>query len=283
MQIANTIAELRQILAAYRKLAFVPTMGNLHEGHMDLVRLAKQHGDVSVASIFVNRLQFLPHEDFATYPRTWQEDCAKLRAAGCDVLFAPSEQELYPEPQTYKVHPSPDLADILEGHFRPGFFVGVSTVVMKLFSCVFGGVPGGVAVFGKKDYQQLMIIRRMVQQFVMPIDIVAAETHRADDGLALSSRNAYLSQTERVEAVQLSLALKRLAWDVRAAGVMHDELIPDLEALAMVQLAARGWVPDYLTVRRQGDLQPPRPGDALVVLGAARLGATRLIDNLEIA
>jgi pantoate--beta-alanine ligase len=282
MQIANTIAELRQILADHRKPAFVPTMGNLHDGHLDLVRLAKLHGDVSVVSIFVNRLQFLPHEDFATYPRTWQEDCAKLRAAGCDVLFAPSEQELYPEPQTYKVHPSPELADILEGHFRPGFFVGVSTVVMKLFSCVFGGVPGGVAVFGKKDYQQLMIIRRMVHQFAMPIDIVAAETHRADDGLALSSRNGYLSQTERAEAVQLSLALKRLARDVRSAGAMHEELIPDLEALAMVQLAARGWVPDYLTVRRQADLQSPKPGDALVVLGAATLGATRLIDNLEI-
>jgi pantoate--beta-alanine ligase len=281
MQIANTIAELRQILAAHRKPAFVPTMGNLHEGHLDLVRLARQHGDVSVASIFVNRLQFLPHEDFATYPRTWQEDCAKLQGAGCDVLFAPSEQELYPEPQTYKVHPSPELADILEGHFRPGFFVGVSTVVMKLFSCVFASVPGGVAVFGKKDYQQLMIIRRMVRQFAMPIDILAAETHRADDGLALSSRNGYLSQTERAEAVQLSLALKQLALGASAAGELLEAKLPQLEARAMALLAARGWMPDYLTVRRQTDLQPPKPGDALVVLGAAKLDGTRLIDNME--
>ncbi len=283
MQIVNTIAELRLILAGHRKPAFVPTMGNLHEGHLDLVRLAKQHGDVSVASIFVNRLQFLPHEDFATYPRTWQEDCAKLRAAGCDVLFTPSEQELYPEPQTFKVHPSPELADILEGHFRPGFFVGVSTVVMKLFSCVFGSVPGGVAVFGKKDYQQLMIIRSMVRQFAMPIEIIAAETHRADDGLALSSRNGYLSQTERAEAVQLSLALKQLAREASAAGALLETQLPELEAKAMTRLAARGWLPDYLTVRRHADLQPPKPGDALVALGAAKLGDTRLIDNLEIS
>lgn len=283
MKIAHTIAELRQILATHQRPAFVPTMGNLHEGHLDLLRIARLHGDVSVASIFVNRLQFLPHEDFATYPRTWQADCAKLQGAGCDVLFAPSEQELYPEPQSYKVHPSAELADVLEGHFRPGFFVGVSTVVMKLFSCVFGGVPGGVAVFGKKDYQQLMVIRNMVRQFAMPIKIVAAETYRADDGLALSSRNGYLSQTERAEAVQLSLALKQLAREVSAAGAAIKAQLPQLEARAMAQLAARGWVPDYLTVRRQADLQSPKPSDALVVLGAAKLGATRLIDNLEIA
>ena len=282
MKIVHTIAELRQILAAYQKPAFVPAMGNLHEGHLDLVKLAKLHGDVSVASIFVNRLQFLPHEDFATYPRTWEADCAKLQLTGCDVLFAPSEAELYPEPQTYKVHPSTDLADILEGRFRPGFFIGISTVVMKLFSCVFGAVPGGVAVFGKKDYQQLMIIRRMVQQFALPVQVVAAQTHRAADGLALSSRNGYLSSAERVEAVQLSLALKQLVRDVSEAGAMREAQLPALEAQAMDRLAARGWVPDYLTVRRQADLQPPKPGDALVALGAAKLGATRLIDNLEI-
>jgi len=273
MQIATTLDELRRILAAFRKPAFVPTMGNLHEGHLALVKKAKPLGDVTVASIFVNRLQFLPHEDFETYPRTWESDCAKLRAIGCDVLFAPDERELYPEPQTYKVHPPADLADILEGHFRPGFFVGVSTVVMKLFACV----QPRVAVFGKKDYQQLMIIRRMVQQFALPIEIVAGETHRAEDGLALSSRNGYLSSAEREEAVQLSLALKRMAAAVQAG----DKDFAAIEAAAMRNLEQRGWKPDYMTVRRRSDLQAPGDGDALVVLGAAKLGATRLIDNLE--
>ena len=162
MLIARSIADLRQALAPYRRPAFVPTMGNLHEGHIALVRQAQPLGDVTVASIFVNRLQFLPHEDFDSYPRTWETDCAQLQAAGCDVLFAPREADLYPEPQTFKVHPDPQLADMLEGHFRPGFFVGVSTVVMKLFGCVLGAT-GGVAVFGKKDYQQLMVIRHMVR------------------------------------------------------------------------------------------------------------------------
>lgn len=274
MHIAHTLADLRQTLAAFRRPAFVPTMGNLHDGHLALVRQARPLGDVTVASIFVNRLQFLPHEDFDTYPRTWEADCDKLRASGCDVLFAPTEAELYPEPQTFKVQPSAALADILEGQFRPGFFVGVSTVVMKLLACV----QPHVAVFGKKDYQQLMIIRRMVQQFALPIEIVAGETRRAADGLALSSRNGYLSAAERAEAVQLSLALQRLGGAVRGGGTD----LPAMEAEAMAALTQRGWQPDYLTVRRRSDLQPPQPGDPLVVLGAARLGATRLIDNLEI-
>eukprot|EP01036_Dinobryon_divergens_P001987 gene1987-2615_t len=165
MLIARSIADLRQALAPYRRPAFVPTMGNLHEGHIALVRQAKPLGDVTVASIFVNRLQFLPHEDFDSYPRTLDADAQRLEAAGRNVLFAPREKELYPEPQTYKVHPATDLGDMLEGHFRPGFFIGVSTVVLKLFSCVFAGMPGGVAAFGKKDYQQVMVVRRMVQQF----------------------------------------------------------------------------------------------------------------------
>jgi pantoate--beta-alanine ligase len=273
MHVATTIDELRRILAGYRKPAFVPTMGNLHEGHLALVKKAKPLGDVTVASIFVNRLQFLPHEDFDTYPRTWESDCAKLRATGCDVLFAPDERELYPEPQTYKVHPPADLADILEGHFRPGFFVGVSTVVMKLFACV----QPRVAVFGKKDYQQLMIIRRMVRQFALPIEIVAGETHRAEDGLALSSRNGYLSSAEREEAVQLSLALKRMAAAIQGG----DKDFAAIEAAAMQDLEQRGWKPDYMTVRRRSDLQPAGGGEALVALGAAKLGSTRLIDNLE--
>ena len=273
MHIARTLAELRQILDAWRKPAFVPTMGNLHDGHLALVKLAKPLGDVTVASIFVNRLQFLPHEDFDTYPRTWESDCAKLEATGCDVLFAPGEKELYPEPQTFKVHPPAELADILEGHFRPGFFVGVSTVVMKLFACV----QPRVAVFGKKDYQQLMIIRRMVRQFALPIEVVAGETQRAGDGLALSSRNGYLSPAEREEAVQLSVALKRMAAAAQEGRRDHAAI----EGEAMAALALRGWKPDYLAVRRRSDLQAPTVGEALVVLGAAKLGSTRLIDNLE--
>jgi pantoate--beta-alanine ligase len=277
MYIAHTIAELREHLSAFKRPAFVPTMGNLHDGHLALIEQARPLGDVTVASIFVNRLQFLPHEDFDTYPRTWDSDCEKLRAAGCDVLFAPDEKALYPEPQTCKVHPDPALADILEGHFRPGFFIGVCTVVMKLFQCV----QPRVAVFGKKDYQQLMMIRHMVRQFALPIDIVGSETFRADDGLALSSRNGYLSETERAEAVQLSKALKAMAAAVQAG----ERDLAAIEAQAMQTLTERGWQPDYLVLRRRADLQAPTfglAGEPLVALAAARLGATRLIDNLEI-
>ncbi|MEO8120520.1 MAG: pantoate--beta-alanine ligase [Rhodoferax sp.] len=278
MKIVHTITELRTHLAQFKHPAFVPTMGNLHEGHLALIAQAKPLGDVTVASIFVNRLQFLPHEDFDTYPRTWDSDCAKLQAAGCDLLFAPNEQELYPEPQTFKVHPPAELADILEGYFRPGFFIGVCTVVMKLFACV----QPRLAVFGKKDYQQLMIIRRMVQQFALPIEIVGGETTRAPNGLALSSRNGYLSESERAEAVQLSLALKAMATALKAGATD----IAALEAQTMKSLTARGWQPDYLVARRRSDLQAPTPndlsGEALVVLGAAKIGGTRLIDNLEV-
>ncbi len=282
MQIAHTIEELRQHLRGAQRTAFVPTMGNLHDGHMALIDQAKTLGDLCVASIFVNRLQFLPHEDFDSYPRTWESDCAKLKARGCDVLFAPRESELYPEAQTFKVQPDPVLADILEGQFRPGFFTGVSTVVMKLFMAVFAGKARGVAVFGKKDYQQLMVIRQMVRQFALPIDISGLDTSRAPDGLALSSRNGYLSEAERAEAVQLSLALRRLGRDAMAAANALPAHLPALEAKAMDGLRQRGWQPDYLTVRRRQDLQAPQAGDPLVVLGAAKLGKTRLIDNLEI-
>jgi pantoate--beta-alanine ligase len=290
MYIAHTIADLRTHLAQFKHPAFVPTMGNLHAGHLALIKQAKPLGDVTVSSIFVNRLQFAPHEDFDTYPRTFQADCDKLSEAGCDVLFAPTEKELYPEPQTFKISPPPEVADILEGHFRPGFFVGVSTVVMKLFTCVFSEAQGKrTALFGKKDYQQLMVIKRMVQQFALPIDIVGGETQRAEDGLALSSRNGYLNAEERAEAVQLSMALKQLAKNYRLNTVHTASNIAALEASAMSALAARGWQPDYLTIRRRADLQPPQSGfsmggqssDPLVVLGAAKLGKTRLIDNLE--
>lgn len=278
MQIVHTIADLRAALAGRGRPAFVPTMGNLHEGHLSLVRQARQHGDVTVASIFVNRLQFLPHEDFDSYPRTFDADCAKLEAEGCDIVFAPREKDLYPEPQTFKVQPDAQLADILEGHFRPGFFTGVCTVVMKLFQAVFATTGGGTAVFGQKDYQQLMVIRRMVQQFALPIEIIGSATARADSGLALSSRNGYLSDEQRVQAMALSQALKALADAARQGGNLAD-----LEAQAMAALRAKGWEPDYLSVRQRSDLQTPvdaRSGD-LVVLGAARLGSTRLIDNLE--
>ena len=282
MKIIRTIAELRDHLAAFKRPAFVPTMGNLHDGHLALVRQAKPLGDVLVASIFVNRLQFLPHEDFDTYPRTLQADCAALQAAGCDVVFAPSEAALYPQPQTFKINPPAELTDLLEGHFRPGFFTGVCTVVMKLFACV----QPHVAVFGQKDYQQLMVIRQMVQQFALPIDIIGGPTLRATDGLALSSRNNYLSTAERLESVQLSQALQALAQALRSGA---SDVVA-LEQQAMATLAARGWQPDYLTVRRRTDLQTPAAagvtalanGAGLVVLGAARLGKTRLIDNLEV-
>ncbi|MDI3510798.1 MAG: pantoate--beta-alanine ligase [Betaproteobacteria bacterium] len=288
MKIVHTIADLRAALAPFEWPAFVPTMGNLHDGHLNLVRTAKPLGDVTVASIFVNRLQFAPHEDFDTYPRTLEADCAKLAPAGCDIVFAPSEKDLYPQPQGFKVHPPAELADILEGHFRPGFFTGVCTVVMKLFQCVFAEAKGPrYAVFGKKDYQQQMIIRRMVDQFALPVTVVSTETERAADGLALSSRNGYLSESERAEAVQLSLALRDLARDALAAGSSLPDHQAGLEQRALQALAARGWQPDYLTVRRRIDLQLPDAADAvtgqsLVVLGAARLGKTRLIDNFEI-
>ncbi|GIX23195.1 MAG: pantothenate synthetase [Caldimonas sp.] len=279
MRIVHTIAELRQALAGSTHTAFVPTMGNLHEGHLSLVRLAKEHGGPVVASIFVNRLQFAPHEDFDTYPRTLERDCELLRSVGCNLVFAPSEAELYPEPQVYTVQPPAALAGILEGEFRPGFFTGVCTVVLKLFHCV----QPRVAVFGKKDYQQLLVVRRMVQQLALPIEIVAGETARADDGLALSSRNGYLSETERAEAVQLSMTLKEVQLRLRRG----ERDLAAVESAAMDHLRQRGWQPDYVSVRRRTDLLPPTPeqlagGEPLVVLAAARLGRTRLIDNLEL-
>ena len=274
MRIVHTIAELRQALAGTPGSAFVPTMGNLHEGHLSLIRLAKDRGGPVVASIFVNRLQFAPHEDFNTYPRSLESDCDMLRRAGCNFVFAPSEAELYPQPQTFTVQPPQALAGILEGHFRPGFFGGVCTVVHKLFNCV----QPAIAVFGKKDYQQLMVVREMVQQMALPIEIVGAETTRAPDGLALSSRNVYLSSEERVEAVALSRELRGIS--VAVQGGCCDWC--ELEERANRALQVRGWQPDYVAIRRQADLGAPVQGEALVVVAAARIGTTRLIDNLEI-
>ncbi len=279
MKIISSIEELRDQLRGQLRTAFVPTMGNLHEGHLSLMRLARRHGDPVVASIFVNRLQFGPNEDFDKYPRTFQADVEKLEKEGVYVLFAPTEKDLYPEPQEYRVQPPNDLGDILEGEFRPGFFNGVSTVVLKLFSCV----QPRVAVFGKKDYQQLMIIRNMAKQFALPTEIIAAETWRAEDGLALSSRNGYLSDTERAEAPNLYKILNQVADEVRSGGT---ELVT-VEQNAMHYLANREWKPDYVAIRMRKNLQAPNHEDLLrneplVVLSAAKLGNTRLIDNLEI-
>ena len=279
MKIISSIDELRDQLSGQLRTAFVPTMGNLHEGHLSLMRLARRHGDPVVASIFVNRLQFGPNEDFDKYPRTFQADVEKLEKEGVYVLFAPTEKDLYPEPQEYRVRPPDGLGSTLEGEFRPGFFEGVCTVVTKLFSCV----QPRVAVFGKKDYQQLMIVRNMARQFAMPTQIIGAETYRAEDGLALSSRNGYLSETERAEAPTLYQNLNAVADSVRAG----ERDIAQVEARAMAALAERGWKPDYISVRKRGDLQAPDAADLtngapLVVLAAAKLGNTRLIDNLEI-
>jgi len=280
MKVVHTIEDLRDQLRGQNRISFVPTMGNLHAAHLSLMKMARQHGDPVVASIFVNRLQFGPNEDFDKYPRTLQDDIDKLqKASDVYVLFAPNESEMYPEPQNYRVSPPSDLGDILEGEFRPGFFVGVTTVVLKLFSCV----QPRVAVFGKKDYQQLMIVRNMCRQFALPTEIVPHETVRDTDGLALSSRNRFLSEAERREAPRLFKALNEvrdrlLAGETDLARIEHD---------AQRGLAANGWKVDYLAVRRQRDLKAPTAGEVvakepLVTLAAAKLGTTRLIDNLEI-
>ncbi|ANY14815.1 pantoate--beta-alanine ligase [Bordetella pseudohinzii] len=280
MKVVHTIQDLRDHLRGQNRIAFVPTMGNLHEGHLALMKLARQHGDPVVTSIFVNRLQFGPSEDFDRYPRTLQADVEKMeRERDVYMVFAPDEREMYPEPQNYRVQPPDDLGDILEGEFRPGFFQGVCTVVLKLLSCV----QPRVAVFGKKDYQQLMIVRAMCRQFQLPVEILAHETVRSSDGLALSSRNRYLSAEERTEAPRLYAALGALRQ--RVLDGARD--VAALEQEASAGLSGHGWKVDYVSLRRQRDLKAPTPADfearePLVVLAAAKLGATRLIDNLEI-
>jgi pantoate--beta-alanine ligase len=278
MQILPTLGALRSALPRPGACVFVPTMGNLHEGHLALVRYAQRHGLPVVVSVFVNRLQFAPHEDFAQYPRTLERDADLLRCVGADLLFAPPEAELYPHPQAFKISPDPALADILEGHFRPGFFTGVCTVVMKLFQCV----QPCVAVFGKKDYQQLKVITRMAEQFALPVQIEGLETHRAADGLALSSRNAYLSPAQRGQATALYQALQKLAQQWR--NLSTPQAFSQLETQALHALTSLGWAVDYLAVRRRDNLLRPLdtdPSTPLVALGAARVGTTRLIDNVE--
>jgi pantoate--beta-alanine ligase len=272
MRIVRDVATLRKARGR-GALAFVPTMGSLHEGHLALVRMARERAPRVAVSIYVNRMQFSPGEDFERYPRPLERDCEKLEREDVDLVFAPDEHELYPEPQRYIVDPPP-IADELEGKFRPRFFHGVATVVLKLFNCV----QPSIAIFGKKDYQQLVIVRGMVRQFDLPIEIVAGETVREPDGLAMSSRNAYLSAAERAEAPSLHRALKLIKERI-AAG---EREIGALEAKAVRSLAASGWKPDYVELRERRTLAVPGPADRdLVILGAARIGDTRLIDNLE--
>lgn len=263
-QFITSIDSLRAAVAAAGPIAFVPTMGSLHEGHLSLVRLARRHGRAVAVSIFVNRLQFQPGEDFDTYPRTLERDRAVLEQEGVEILFAPGESVLYPEAQAFFVKPPP-IAEELEGRFRPGFFHSVATVVLKLLNAV----QPAVAVFGKKDYQQLVVVRAMVRQLNLPVEIVAGETLRETDGLAMSSRNAYLSAAERAEAPRLCRILAEVKNGLPAAAALRE-------------LESAGWKPDYVEVRRRPDLAAPQSGDRdRVVLAAARLGTTRLIDNLE--
>jgi pantoate--beta-alanine ligase len=281
MKIHNTVAGVREALRNDRavggpkRIVFVPTMGNLHDGHIRLVQDARVHGDTVVASIFVNRLQFRPGGDFENYPRTFEADCERLVAAGVDHLFAPSEDELYPQPQRFVVEPPPELANILEGAIRPGHFRGVATVVMKLFHIV----RPHAALFGKKDYQQFLVLSSMVRELAEPIEVIPGETVRAPDGLALSSRNGYLSAAERAEAPRLHRLLSGIVAEVKAGNTNFRAL----EDAAKDELAANGWQPDYIAIRRCADLQEPTSdAQPLVLLAAAKLGRTRLIDNLEI-
>ena len=274
MHILKTVAELRAAPKPGQKIVLVPTMGNLHAGHLSLVRVARKYGDLVATSIFVNRLQFAPQEDFSKYPRTFERDCELLEAGGCDIVFAPSDADMYPEPQGYTVHAPAELAGIFEGAVRPVFFTGVCTVVLKLFNMV----QPAAAVFGKKDYQQLLVIRSMVRQLALPIEVVSAETVRDSSGLALSSRNGYLSDPQRTQAAQLNAALSQLAAAVKSGRADW----PALERAAQELLESGGWQPDYVAIRRRSDLGEPSRNEPLVVLAAARLGGTRLIDNIEI-
>jgi pantoate--beta-alanine ligase len=273
MQLVHSVSELRARLAGEQSVAFVPTMGNLHEGHIELVRIARQRCSCVVVSIFVNPIQFGPNEDFEKYPRTLDADCAKLQGLA-DVVFAPAVEEMYPEKQTIFVEPPP-ISRELCGEFRPGHFQGVATVVLKLFNLV----QPQVAIFGKKDYQQLTVIRQMVTQLNLPIEIVGAETSRATDGLALSSRNQYLSAAERTEAVLLSQTLRGMGTALARGAADYAAL----EQGASAALAKRGWQVEYVVVHKQADLGVPGMEERkLVILAAARLGKTRLIDNLEV-
>lgn len=272
MQLIHRVADLRAALAGQRDTALVPTMGNLHSGHISLIELACRQGRPVVSSIFVNPLQFGAGEDFNRYPRTLDADCAQLKTAGCDIVFAPDASEMYPEPQTFGVQPP--LADELCGHYRPGHFQGVATVVLKLFNMV----QPRYAAFGKKDYQQLFILKGMVRQFNLPIVMLEGETSRADDGLALSSRNGFLSAPERAEAPRLYRLLCAAAKRIETGDIRFTHI----EQTASDELSRHGWRVDYIAVRSRTTLLAPGPDEHdLVILAAAHLGRTRLIDNME--
>jgi len=276
MQIIHTVKELREWRKTAGRVAFVPTMGNLHEGHLALVREAKKCADNVVVSIFVNRLQFGQGEDFDKYPRTLGQDAAKLEGEGVAVVFAPDEKELYPNvEQRYNVEP-PNLQNELCGRFRPGHFRGVATVVTKLFNIV----QPDAACFGKKDYQQLAIIKGFAEDLNFNVEIVPVDTGRASDGLALSSRNQYLNENERAEAPRLFRELNKIAEALRGGNLAYAEL----EQTAVRNLTAAGWTVDYVEIRHAESLAVAHAGDKdLVVLAAARLGGTRLIDNVEVS
>ncbi|MFM9836398.1 MAG: pantoate--beta-alanine ligase [Methylophilaceae bacterium] len=277
MQIIHTVSELRNTLKnqacnSSGGICLVPTMGNLHAGHIKLAEIAKKHAKSVVVSIFVNPLQFGPNEDLASYPRTLDADCEKLKGIA-DIVFAPSASEMYPQAQTMTITPPP-IADTLCGASRPGHFTGVATVVMKLFNIV----QPTIAVFGKKDFQQLFIIQQLVEQFNLPIEIIAGETVREADGLALSSRNGYLSEKERAVANQLNQALQRVVQEIKGGKCEFDAV----KNTATNALNAKGWDVGYIAICEASSLQPAQEGDKnLVVLGAAKLGKTRLIDNIE--
>ncbi len=273
MQIIHTLDDLHRWRADNTDVALVPTMGNLHDGHLALVELARQHAARVVVSIFVNPLQFGPNEDFSRYPRTLEADCTRLKAIGVDAVFSPDATELFPQPQRYHVEP-PELANELCGAFRPGHFRGVATIVLKLLNLV----QPRVAVFGRKDYQQLAIIRGLCADLNVPVQIVAGDTVRADDGLALSSRNGFLSPMERAEAPRLY----RLLGEVRQQLVDGKRDFYVLENAAVQTLSEHGWRVDYIAIRTPVLDLPVTADRQFVVLGAAHLGSTRLIDNIEL-
>ena len=274
MEVIRTISDLRRRLSTENETCCVPTMGNIHDGHLSLVKIGLERARTVITTIFVNRLQFSQSDDFAHYPRTFDDDCEKLAVAGNDIVFCPDEDQMYPEPQLFFIDP-PKVAKRLEGRFRPGHFRGVCTVVTKLFNVV----QPQHAVFGKKDYQQLAIIRELTEQLALPINIVSAETVRAEDGLALSSRNRFLTETERSEAPRLRDTMNK----IKTAILDGDRKYVAMEYAAGASLARYGWNVDYVVIRAQKGLRRPTEGESkLVVLGAATLGSTRLIDNLEI-
>lgn len=274
--IADVRAAVRQWRAAGQRIVFVPTMGNLHAGHMSLLAAARAHGERFVASIFVNPMQFGPNEDFAHYPRTPGRDERLLDDAGCDLMFTPDVAEMYPHGADGATRVEvPGLSDILCGEFRPGHFQGVTTVVCKLLHVV----EPDAAVFGEKDFQQLTLIRRMVGELCMPVRIIAAPTVRDADGLAMSSRNQYLTEAERQRAPAIYRTLTAVAQRL-AAG---ERDYPGLEREGLRALEQDGFRPDYFAIKRADDLGPPQPGSAhLVVLTAAHLGKARLIDNVQV-